>query len=165
MTSEQLLKQIEVVRSITLKIFEDLTEEEADQMPNGFSNTIRWNLGHILIVQDQLANHFAGIPGQLPAEYISLFNNGTKPADWHITPPSLDVLAQHLKEQTRSIRENLTGRLDELATKPFTRLGFKMKTIGEILNFSIHHEGVHFGIINGLRHAIHAKENLASVKP
>lgn len=154
MTKEQLLNQIEVVRSITLKVLEDLTEEEADLMPPGFNNTIRWNLGHILIVQDQLARHFAGIEGQLPAEYITLFNNGTKPADWQTSPPSLTELAQHLKAQTLSIRENLTERLDELATKPFHRLGFKMETIGEILNFSIHHEGVHFGIINGLRHAI-----------
>ena len=154
MTKEQLLNQIEVVRSITLKVFEDLTEEEADLMPPGFNNTIRWNLGHILIVQDQLACHFAGIAGQLPAKYITLFNNGTKPTDWQTSPPSLAMLAQQLKAQTLSIRENLTERLDDLATKPFNRLGFRMETIGEILNFSIHHEGVHFGIINGLRHAI-----------
>jgi len=59
MTNDMVLRQVEVVRAITLQKLESITEDVADIMPEGFNNTIRWNVGHILIVQDQLASNFA----------------------------------------------------------------------------------------------------------
>jgi hypothetical protein len=61
--------------------------------------------------------------------------------------------------QTGYICEALGSRLDERAPKPFVRLGREMATIGEILNFSLYHEGLHHGAIGGLRKAMKAERN------
>jgi uncharacterized damage-inducible protein DinB len=154
MDAEMLLNQAELVRAITLTAFDSLTEELSDIQPPGYNNTIRWNLGHILIVQEQLGIHFCAMRPQLPEHYVKLFGNRTKPADWTVEPPRLDTLQNLLKEQTAHIRQELGHRLDEAAAKPFVRLGREMKTIGEILNHSLFHEGIHIGAISGLKKAI-----------
>jgi uncharacterized damage-inducible protein DinB len=161
MTNDKVLRQVEAVRAITLQKVESITEDEADIMPKGFNNTIRWNVGHILIVQDQLASNFAGLPQQLSPEFVTLFGNRTRPSEWQrqIEPPTLQTLSYELKRQTAYIKESLGNRLQEKAKKPFIRLGFKMETIGEILTFSLHHEGMHTGIIYAIQRAIEGSNN------
>ncbi|MBP1934231.1 DinB family protein [Ammoniphilus resinae] len=159
MTNEMLLRQVEVVRAITLHSLESITEDLADIMPKGFNNTIRWNVGHILIVQDQLASNFAGLPQQLSPEIVTLFGNRTRPSEWQIEPPTLKTLSDELKKQTVYIKESLGNRLQENAIKPFVRLGIKMDTIGEILSFSLHHEGMHTGVIHAIQRAISGSKN------
>jgi uncharacterized damage-inducible protein DinB len=154
MTNEMVLRQVEVVRAITLQKVESITEDVADIMPKGFNNTIRWNVGHILIVQDQLASNFAGLPQQLSPEFVTLFGNRSRPSEWKVEPPTLQVLSNELKKQTAYIKESLYNRLQEKATKPFVRLGFRMETIGEILAFSLHHEGMHTGVISAIQRVI-----------
>lgn len=156
MTGEQLLRQVELVRAITLTAFDGVTESDADVQPKGFPNTIRWNLGHILIVQEQLAIHFARMQPRLPEHFLKLFGNKTRPSDWTIEPPSLAELKERLFAQTGYVCGELGHRLEKQAVKPFVRLGREMATIGEILNFSLHHEGLHYGAIGGLKKAIEA---------
>jgi uncharacterized damage-inducible protein DinB len=154
MNRDQLLQHVDLVRAITLSAFDTLDEELADIQPAGFPNTIRWNLGHILITQEQLSVNFAGMKPQLPEHYLKLFGNKTRPSDWTVAPPSLDELKERLAAQPAYIREQLGGRLEEPAPKPFVRLGFELATIGQILNHSLYHEGLHQGAIGGLRKAI-----------
>lgn len=160
MTGDMLLKQVEVVRAITIKKLESITEEIADIVPRGFNNSIRWNIGHILIVQDQLASQFAGLNHQLPFHFFDLFGNRTKPSDWQEEPPTLKTLSITLKQQTEYIKDQLGNRLQERAVKPFARLGFEMNTIGEIITFSLHHEGIHIGVIHGIERVIEGSKNL-----
>jgi DinB superfamily len=159
MNNEMLLRQVEVVRAITLQRLESITEDMADIIPNGFNNNIRWNVGHILIVQEQLALNFAGLSPQLSPEFVNFFGNRTSPREWKVEPPSLQILSDELKKQTAFIKESLGNRLQEKAIKPFVRLGFKMETIGEILTFSLHHEGMHTGVIYAIQRAIEGSTN------
>lgn len=154
LTAPELLNQTELVRAITLKTMEGLSEETADLIPPGFANSIRWNLGHVLAAQEQMSMHFAGSEARLPERYIRMFGNQTSPLNWREEPPSLAELADELAAQTSWIRETLGPRLHERATKPFIRLGRKMETIGQLLSYSLYHEGVHTGMISAIRRAI-----------
>ncbi|MGJ7911094.1 DinB family protein [Neobacillus sp. LXY-1] len=159
MTKDIVLRQVEVVRVITIQKLEYITEDVADIMPKGFNNTIRWNVGHILIVQDQLASNFAGLTQQLSQEFVTLFGNRTKPSEWQVEPPTLQTLTYELKKQTAYIKESLGNRLQEKSKKTYVRLGFRMETIGEILTFSLHHEGMHTGVIYAIQRAIESSNN------
>lgn len=138
-----LLNQIDVIRSITLKSVESLLEEQADFQPDGFNNTIRWNLGHIYVVQERLAFHYAGFPVDVPPSYIEMFSNGTKPSDWKIAPPSLAEICSRLAEQPGRIGTLLGDKLMEPPAVPFRRYDGKFDTIGAVIGFSIYHEGLH----------------------
>jgi uncharacterized damage-inducible protein DinB len=147
MNEEMIFKQINLVRQNTLNEMENLTEEQADQMPEGFRNTIRWNLGHIYTVQNALISKFGGKNIDTPSRCLELFAPGTKPADWQGEVPTLDELKQLLKEQPVKLKEALAGQLDEKSAEPFKSLS----TIGELLNFTMYHEGMHLGTIKGLK--------------
>ena len=86
---------VERVRRSTLKLAEGLDGAMLDVRPAGFNNTIRWNLGHILTVQEGLLFGRANEPMNTPEHYRELFGNGTKPADWTVEPPTLAELIAH----------------------------------------------------------------------
>ncbi|MFF3923476.1 DinB family protein [Paenibacillus lactis] len=52
MMNEALLNQLDFARASTLAAAKDVTEQEADIVPEGFANSIRWNLGHIYTVHE-----------------------------------------------------------------------------------------------------------------
>jgi uncharacterized damage-inducible protein DinB len=147
MNEEMIFKQINLIRQNTLNEMEDLSEEQADQRPEGFHNTIRWNLGHIYTVQNVFVSKFGGKNIDTPSRYLELFAPGTKPADWQGEVPTLDELKRLLEEQPAKLKEALAGQLDEKAAEPFISLS----TIGELLNFTMYHEGLHVGTIKGLK--------------
>lgn len=147
MNEEMIFKQINLVRQNTLNEMENLTEEQADQMPEGFRNTIRWNLGHIYTVQNALISKFGGKNIDTPSRRLELFAPGTKPADWQGEVPTLDELKRLLEEQPVKLKEALGGQLNEKSAESFKSLS----TIGELLNFTMYHEGMHLGTIKGLK--------------
>ncbi|GGD10341.1 DinB family protein [Pontibacillus salipaludis] len=150
MNEEQIFQQINLVRKGTLKELDRVTEEQADTQPEGFKNTIRWNLGHIYVVQNALIAKYGGKSLETPSRYLELFAPGTAPSDWQGDVPSLAELKQQLEEQPAKLKEVLTGQLDDEATGDFLSL----QTVGEILNFSLYHEGVHTGTIKSLKGCI-----------
>ncbi|MRN51683.1 DinB family protein [Paenibacillus monticola] len=145
-------QQLEFIRQLTIKAVEGTSESTLDIIPEGFSNNLRWNLGHIYGVQEKFAFHFAGEPSVLPENFIRLFANGTKPADWNEETPTLEVLLEMLAQQPKRIQESFYNRLEEPVNNPLTTSsGLTLSTIGEFLSYTLYHEGMHFNTIKLLK--------------
>lgn len=145
-----LFNQLAVARAQTLKITEGLPEEYADRIPEGFRNSIRWNLGHIYVALDRLAFQYIGLPLQQPQGFKELFEFRTSPSDpaWSGIVPSLQELRSLLGEQPDRIREALAGRMKDKAASPYTTsAGFTLETPEQFLSFALYHEGMHFGVL------------------
>ncbi|NOU93911.1 DinB family protein [Paenibacillus sp. LMG 31456] len=152
MTNDSLFLQLDLVRERTLQQLELVTEEIADQIPLGYRNNLRWNLGHILTVQENLVFKLIGEPVSLPETYSSLFNNGTSPADWQIEPPAIETIKLQLTQQTERIKDKLSQRLDEKLQQPFKGID----TVGGMISFTLYHEGIHTGYMMSMRKTIQA---------
>jgi uncharacterized damage-inducible protein DinB len=140
----------DVLRGRILKFLEETSEEVADQMPQGFNNTIRWNAGHILIVSDV----FFGLES-LPANYKELFWPGTKPSDWTGEVPTLETLTSQLREQTAQLKEAFSNRLEEKLEKPLNfPNNLNIETVGALFSFTNSHESLHLGYMNALKRTI-----------
>ncbi|MHB8124373.1 MAG: DinB family protein [Desulfitobacteriaceae bacterium] len=143
--------KLKVIRNNTIDVVKDLSENQADSVPEGFNNNIRWNLGHIYLVQERFAFAFIKEPMLLSDGYIELFGRGTKPSDWEVQPPTLTELIQLLEDQTNRIKEKLNERLTEPVIEAYTMSsGLILKTIGEFLIFTMFHEGLHVQTIKML---------------
>ena len=152
MKEESLFQQMRFVRRRTLASLDATTEEVADITPEGFLNNIRWNLGHIYVSQESLLARFSGTDAQLPDKYHQLFNGGTSPAEWPETIPSLQELRQRLELQTERLIDTYEGRLFEEGEEPFNLGGgVVFRTLDEVLNFTVWHEGLHQGTISALK--------------
>jgi hypothetical protein len=145
-------KQLEMNRSRTLDVLAGVTEQQAVTIPEGFNNHILWNAGHILIIQERLALRLIGDTQELTNERWSQFLNGSKPAEWQETPPSLAEVRKLLEEQQQRLRQRLEGRLNEPLTVSFKGL----ESLEEALIFSIGHEATHAGYIMALKKAVAA---------
>lgn len=149
---EFLFNQLKVIRSNTINEVKELSESQADSVPEGFNNNIRWNLGHVYLVQERFAFGFSQEPMLMPDGFADLFGRDTRPSEWKVQPPTLPELIQLLENQTSRIEEKLINRLDEVVAKPFTMpSGLVLKTIGEFLTFSMYHEGMHVQTIKILK--------------
>lgn len=150
--SDYLFRQLEFVREQTLKAVADITEDVADAIHTGFRNNIRWNLGHIYVVQENFAFRFLGMPLTLPANYPDLFANGTSPLNWTEGPPSISELITLLSGQQARVSSALEHRLNEKVEKPYTTsAGLYLETVREFLNFTLYHEGMHFSYIKAYK--------------
>ncbi|UOF89466.1 DinB family protein [Fodinisporobacter ferrooxydans] len=152
------LKQLVHARKSLLRMVQSIPEDVIDIQPAGFNNTIRWNVGHILVVAEYYVLGKTGHEAQLPKEYVTFFGNGTKPSDWTGEPPSFATLIQQLEDQLSRIQTALSGRLDEALANPVPlgSTGLQFETYGEVLNLGIYHEGNHTGFINALRRVVSA---------
>lgn len=104
-----MFKQLAFVRGQTLKLMDGVTEETADRIPDGFRNTIRWQLGHIYVVLERFAFQFMGLPLHLPEGFKEQFEYGTTPLNRpnSVAVPTLPELESLLKDQQERIRDVL----------------------------------------------------------
>jgi uncharacterized damage-inducible protein DinB len=144
---EVLFNQLETYRSYILGVLENVSEEVADVIPEGFNNNIRWNLGHIYLDQylwiQAVTKEKAGVPEQ----FQTWFGYGTSPANFTPETPTIDELRNLLKEQPAQIKAQYGERLEE--DFPPTEMG--MHTIEQVLIRTIFHEGMHLQTILDLK--------------
>jgi DinB superfamily len=144
-----LFNQLAFVRNQTLNLLEGVTEEMADRVPEGFRNTIRWNLGHIYVVVERFAFQYLGLPQHLPDGFKEQFEYGTSPLNAHtFRVPTLSELEDLLKAQQVRIQETLAYRLEVKIIPPYTTsAGMKLETPKQFLTFNLYHEGMHLSVI------------------
>lgn len=145
-----LFKQLAFVRGQTLKLMDGVTEDTADRIPDGFRNTIRWQLGHIYVVLERFAFQYLGLPLRLPEGFKEQFEYGTTPLNWpdSIVVPTLPELENLLKDQQERILDVLGLRMQEKIVPPYTTsAGMTLETPEQFLSFNLYHEGMHISII------------------
>lgn len=145
-----LFKQLAFVRAQVLKTMEGVTEGNADRIPEGFRNTIRWQLGHIYVVLERFAFQYMGLPLYLPEGFKEQFEYGTSPLNVlnSVSIPTLQELETLLKEQQERIRDVLGHHLQEKVVPPYTTSsGMTLETPEQFLSFNLYHEGMHLSVI------------------
>lgn len=150
----KVMKQFEMTRTFLLMGSEKINEELADLIPEGFPNSLRWQLGHVYVSVEQLLFLQTGREASLPEGYSEMFSRGTSPKDWTTEPPTVDELNAHLSAQLGRVKETFKDRLEEEIAQPFKLGPFELHTIGEVLLFAIYHESEHNGCIKGLKNSI-----------
>ncbi|MBY0122757.1 DinB family protein [Bacillus sp. S/N-304-OC-R1] len=147
---EVLFKQLESYRNGVLGSVKDVTEEEAEIIPKGFNNNIRWNLGHIFLDQYLWIQAITKEKTPVPDHYNTWFGFGTSPANFTAETPSLEELRDALKNQPSQIKEAYGQQL-EVEYHP-TEMG--MQTIEQVLIRTIFHEGMHLQTILDIKKLI-----------
>ncbi|GJM76913.1 formate dehydrogenase [Paenibacillus macerans] len=144
---EVLFEQLNTYRSELLGVVEDITAEEADIVPEGFNNNIRWNLGHVLLDQYLWIHALTKEDIPIPLKFNEWFGFGTNPSHFTEGTPSLGELTKLLRQQPQLIREQNENRMEQ----PFPPTGMGMHTIEQVLVRTIFHEGMHLGAILAIK--------------
>lgn len=139
------LELLAQTRANFLNLIEGLSLEQICTVPEGRTNNILWNLGHVVVTQQILCYKLSGLPMNLPVELIEKYRKGST---GQVTAAA-DELA-FLKDAARSLVEKTKSDYIEGIFKHFeeypTSYGIKLHHIEEALTFNNTHEGVHFGL-------------------
>jgi hypothetical protein len=146
--AQSIINTGKVLRQILIGQLQSISETQLDVQPEGFNNTVRWNVGHIIYWMDKYSTLAFGTSSTIPAQYETLFNSGTKPADWTLAPPSKEELIQLLVEQLSHFSELTPELLDRDLQSPYEMGPFQFHTAGELFNFALMHEAIHLGTIS-----------------
>ncbi|MBT2684519.1 DinB family protein [Bacillus sp. ISL-37] len=147
---EVLFNQLESYRSYILGVADTVSEEDAEKIPAGFNNNIRWNLGHIYLDQHLWIQAVTKEPADVPEEFKSWFGYGTSPANFTEETPTVSELKELLKTQPARIKDSYGERLEE----EFAPTEMGMHTVEQVLTRTIFHEGMHLQTILDIKKCI-----------
>ncbi|MEQ2525231.1 DinB family protein [Bacillaceae bacterium CLA-AA-H227] len=148
---EVLFNQLATYRSELIGVAQSVTAEEAESIPNGFNNNIRWNLGHVYLDQYLWIQSVTKEKVNVPAEFQSWFAYGTSPSDFTKETPTLEELIVLLEQQPEDIKSVYGERLEEKLVP--TEMG--MHTIEQVLIRTIFHEGMHLQAILDIKKCLY----------
>ncbi|GAA4067484.1 DinB family protein [Flavobacterium cheonanense] len=139
----------ETSRKIYLKIIENYSLEQLNKIPEGFSNNLAWNLGHIIVSQQGLVYRLSGLPMNISPEMMEKYKNGSKPtATTQEEINELKVLLFSLLEKTKEDYAN--GKFTSY-NEFTTGTGFHLANIKDAMEFNNYHEGIHLGFMMNIR--------------
>lgn len=142
-----LFNQLESYRHDLLAVVEGLSNQQANIIPQGFHNNVRWNLGHVYLDQFLWIEALTKERTAVPERFNQWFGFGTSPKDFTEETPSFEELKHLLKTQPSFIKHSYQARLDEV----FEPIEMGIRTIEEVLVRTIFHEGMHVQAIMDLR--------------
>jgi len=118
MADESLLLLLKDVRGKTLRILDDVTEEQARFAPPGLSNSILWHAGHSLVVVEHLGvSPATGKPPVYPQGWFDKFSWKSEPAkvtQW----PKLSEVKAALAEQAERLGTAISALTEEQLRQP-----------------------------------------------
>jgi len=152
-----IFQQLRFVRENTINFVTEINDEASLFIPEGFNNNIKWNIGHIYVVQEKFAYYFIKEKMIMPNNFSELFTTGSSPTNWgNQALPTISELIQLLKNQIDRIEQAFEFRLKEVIEKPFTTsTGLTLSKVEELLSFCLYHEGMHFATIKSFQRIIH----------
>jgi hypothetical protein len=146
---EATFKIWETSRNIYLKIIENYSLEQLNKIPEGFSNNLAWNLGHIIVSQQGLVYRLSGLPMNISPEMMEKYKNGSKPtATTQEEIEELKVLLFSLLNQTKEDYAN--GKFTSY-NEYTTGTGFYLANLKDAMEFNNYHEGIHLGFMMNIR--------------
>jgi hypothetical protein len=139
-----ILESINNLRRNVLAITENITVAQLNNIPSGFNNNIIWNLGHILVVSDELL--YKNSPFSIPSYDfdISAFKKGSRP-DNVINEKDIASIRSALSDTVPRFRKLLNAYAIETQNNESALLE-KLNNDKSIL-FTLFHEDMHISTI------------------
>ena len=137
-------------RNVVSKFLENYTLEQLNKIPEGYSNNLIWNIGHIVVVQQALAYKLSGLPMMVSDEMIEKYKKGTKPVQ-DATQADVDEIKSLLFITIEKTKEDYDNKIFKNYQEYPTSIGFVLKSAEDAITFNNFHEGLHIGIMMGIR--------------
>ncbi len=137
------------LRKFIIDEIDSLDDQQIVAIPQGFSNNILWNAGHIVYSTCSSTYRPSGKELPIPNSYKKLFMVGTSPVDWE-QQPSVGEVVLSLRNLDSQMRLDFdAGVFSSFEAVPNGEL--ILGDLTEALALCIGHEGEHSGRISSLR--------------
>ncbi len=139
--------EINLTSRKTLELFLDKhTLSQLNTIPEGFSNNIIWNIGHIIVVQQLLVHHLSGLPMYVSDELVAKYRKGTKP-EHTVTQEEVAEIKSLLFSTVEQTQLDFQNNRFQEYTEFTTMTGYHITSAKDAMEFNNYHEALHTGII------------------
>ncbi|GAB3166395.1 DinB family protein [Telluribacter humicola] len=147
---EAVLKAWKTSRTIYLDFINNYTAEQLNKIPDGFNNTLIWNIGHVIVAQQSLIYRGSNLPMNISDSLVDLYKPGTKPTA-PVSPTEINELKSLLTSLIEQTEEELKSGKFVTYNERMTVTGFHLGSLKDALEFNNYHEGIHLGYMMSLR--------------
>lgn len=137
-------------RNMVSKILENHSLEQLNKIPEGFSNNLIWNIGHIIVTQQLLVYKLSGLPMMVPEQMVDKYKKGTKP-EQDVTQSEVEEIRSLLFTTIEKTKEDYANGVFKNYQEYPTSTGFVLNNAEDAIAFNNFHEGLHIGIMMSLR--------------
>ncbi|PQJ80985.1 DinB family protein [Polaribacter porphyrae] len=137
-------------RELVIKELEGLTLEGIHKIPEGFKNSIAWNVAHLVVTQQLLHYKLSGLNPLCTDELIEAHRKGTSPTKT-FTAEEFEEVKELLVALPNTLEEDYTAGIFKNYTEYPTSTGFVLSSIENAIPFNNFHEGIHYGIIRSIK--------------
>ena len=146
----QTLEITRTSRKIVLQFLENHTLDQLNKIPDGYKNNLIWNIAHVVVTQQLLVYKYSGLPMMVSDELVQNYMKGSKPE--HIATQSEVYEIKSLLSKTINQTEvDFNNKIFKNFQEYPTSTGFVIKNVEDAMVFNNFHEGLHIGIMMGLR--------------
>lgn len=133
-------------RNVLLKFLENYSLEQLNSVPEGYTNNLIWNIGHIVVVQQMLVYHLSGLPMLVSPEIVEKYKKGTKP-EVSVSQEEVEQIKGLLYATLEQTKKDFSAGFFKEYNVFTTMSGFHIRNAQEAMEFNNYHEGVHTGIM------------------
>ncbi len=147
---EQTFELNRTSRKLIAPFLEEYTLDQLNTIPEGFSNTLFWNIAHVVVTQQLLVYKLSGLPMLISDELVDKYKKGSKP-EQAATQEEVDqikALIFDLVDQTQA--DYGSGVFTQFTEYP-TSSGFILKNVKHAMAYNNFHEGLHLGIMMSMK--------------
>ena len=137
-------------RKMLSSYFENYTLEQLNKIPEGFSNNLIWNLGHIVVTQQLLVYKLSGLPMAVSEEMVEKYRKGTKP-EHDVTQEEANQIQALLFQTIDQLEVDYKNGIFVNYQEYPTSTGYILKSTKGAIEFNNFHEGLHIGIMMSIR--------------
>ncbi|MFV8363132.1 DinB family protein [Flavobacterium sp. ZT3P35] len=134
-------------RNMVSKFLSGYNLDQLNTIPEGFSNNLIWNIGHIIVSQQLLVYKLSGLPMMVSDELVEKYKKGTKP-EHNATEDEVEKLKALLFSTIQQTKLDYDAKLFQNYHEYTTSTGnHDLKNAEDAMAFSNFHEGLHIGIM------------------
>lgn len=147
---EATFKILDTNRAIYMKFLDGYTLEQLNKIPEGFSNNLIWNIGHIIVSQQGLIYRLSGLPINVSDEMNNKYKNGSKPES-NVTQEEVNEIKKLLFSLVEQTKQDYAAGKFQNFNEYQTQTGFHLASLKDSMEFNNYHEGLHLGFMMNIR--------------
>jgi len=140
-------------RNFFKNILDSYTLDQLNAIPDGFNNSIFWNIKHIVITQQLLIYKLSGTAMLVSQKEVEGFQKGSKPL-YGADADDLNLLKEQLFSTLEQVKEDYKNGKFKNYNEYTVTTKSTLTNVEEALEFNNFHEGIHLGYVLALMRVI-----------
>ena len=140
----------ETSRGLYKNFLDNYSLEQLNTIPQGMSNNLIWNIGHVIVSQQKLVYALSGLPMNISDSLFEKYQNGSRP-DGKTPQTEVDEIKKLLSEIVEKTKADFKAGIFKEFHPYQTKTGFHLGTLKEAVEFNNYHEGIHLGIMMSIK--------------